>query len=42
MESVTALPGGGAFWNPHMVDVLLGPARRAISGQGTNVKELEE
>ena len=41
-ELVTASPGRGAFWNPHMVAVFLGPARRAISGQGTTVKELEE
>ena len=41
-ESVTALPGRDAFWNPHMVAVLSGPARRVISGQGAIVKELEE
>ena len=41
-ELVTASPGRGAFWNPHMVAVLSGPARRAISGQGAIVKELEE
>ena len=40
-ESVTASPGKGAFQNPCMVAVLLGPAKRAISGQGTIVKELE-
>ena len=40
-EMVTASPGRSAFWNPHMVAVLLGPARRAISDQGTIVKELE-
>ena len=39
---VTASPRRGAFQNPHMVAVLSGPARRAISGQGTIVKELEE
>ena len=32
----------GSFQNPHMVAVLSGPARRAITGQGTIVKELEE
>ena len=41
-ESVTALPGRDAFWNPCMVAVFLGPTRRAISSQGTTVKELEE
>ena len=41
-ESVTASPGRGAFQNPDMAAVLLGPARRAISSQGTIVKELEE
>ena len=41
-ESVTASPGRGAFWNPCMVAVFLGPARRVISSQGTIVKELEE
>ena len=41
-ETVTALPGRGAFWNPHMVAVLSGPARRVISDQGAIVKELEE
>ena len=41
-ELVTALPGRGDFWNPCMAAVLSGPARRAISGQGTIVKELEE
>ena len=41
-ESVTVLPERGAFQNPHMATVFLGPARRAISGQGTTVKELEE
>ena len=41
-ELVTASPGRGAFWNPRMVAVFLGPARRAISSQGTTVKELEE
>ena len=41
-ESVTAMPGSGAFKNPHMAAVLSGPARRAISGQGAIVKELEE
>ena len=40
--SVTTLPGRGNFQNPHMAAVLPGPARRAISGQGTIVKELEE
>ena len=38
----TALPGRDAFWNPHMVVVLSGPTRRAISSQGATVKELEE
>ena len=41
-ESATAPPGRDAFQNPHMAAVLLGPTRRAISGQGTTVKELEE
>ena len=41
-ESVATLPGRGAFQNPHMAAVLPGPARRAVSGQGTIVKELEE
>ena len=41
-EMVTALPRRGAFQNPHMVDVLSGPARGVISGQGAIVKELEE
>ena len=41
-EKVTVLPGRDAFWNPGMVAVLLGPARRVISSQGTIVKELEE
>ena len=41
-ESVTALPERGAFWNPCMAAVFLGPARRAISSQGTTVNELEE
>ena len=41
-ETVTALPGRGAFQNPHMAAVLSGPARRAISDQGAIVKELEE
>ena len=41
-EMVTALPGRGAFQNPHMVAVFLGPARRVISSQGATVKELEE
>ena len=41
-ESVTALPGRDAFWNPHMVAVFLGLTRRAISGRGATVKELEE
>ena len=40
--SVTTLPRSGAFLNPHMADVLSGPARRAISGQGAIVEELEE
>ena len=31
-EMVTAPPRRDAFWNPHMVAVLSGPARRAISG----------
>ena len=39
---VTASPGKGAFHNPHMVAVFLGPARRVISSQGTTVKDLEE
>ena len=37
-DTVTTLPGGSAFWNPHMAAVLLG---RAINHQGTNVKELD-
>ena len=41
-ESVTALPGRGAFQNPHMATVFSEPARRVISGQGTMVEELEE
>ena len=41
-ELVTALPRRGALRNPHMAAVLSGPARRAISGQGAIVKELEE
>ena len=41
-ELVTALPGSGAFQNPCMTAVLSEPARRAISGQGATVKELEE
>ena len=41
-ETVTALPGRGAFLNPHMATVLSGPARRVISDQGAIVKELEE
>ena len=41
-ESVTALPGRDAFWNPCMAAVFLGPTRRAISSQGATVKELEE
>ena len=41
-ELLTALTGRGAFQNPHMVAVFLGPARRVISSQGTTVKELEE
>ena len=41
-ESVTALPGRGAFQNPRMAAVFLGPTRRAISSQATTVKELEE
>ena len=41
-ESVTASPGRGAFQNPHMVAVLLGLARRVVSGQGAIVKELED
>ena len=41
-ELVTASPARGAFKNPYMVAVLSGPARRAISGQGAIVKELEE
>ena len=41
-ESATAPPGRDAFQNLHMVAVLLGPTRRAISGQGATVKELEE
>ena len=41
-ESVSALPVRGAFWNPCMAAFLLGPARRAISDQGTMVKEQEE
>ena len=41
-ELVTALPGRGAFQNPHMLAVLSGLARRVISGQSAIVKELEE
>ena len=41
-ESVATLPRRGAFRNPQMAAVLPGPARRAISSQGTIVKELEE
>ena len=41
-ETATASPRRGAFWNPHMADVLSGPARRMISGQGAIVKELQE
>ena len=40
-ETVITLPGRTAFQNPHMEAVLSGPARRAISDQGTIVKELE-
>ena len=40
-ETVTASPRRSAFWNPHMVAVLSGPARRVISDQGAIVKELE-
>ena len=36
-DTVTALPSGSAFQNPHMVAVLSG---RAISNQGATVKEL--
>ena len=41
-EMVTAPPRRSAFWNPCIAAVLSGPARRAISGQGTIVRELEE
>ena len=41
-ELVTASPGRDAFQNPHMVAVFSGPTRRAISGQGTTVEELED
>ena len=41
-EKVAASPRRSAFWYPHMVAVLSGPARRAISDQGAIVKELEE
>ena len=41
-ELVTASPGRGAFWNPHMAVILSGSARRGVSGQGTIVKELED
>ena len=40
-EIVTASPGRSVFQNPHMVAVLSGPARRAISDKGAIVKELE-
>ena len=41
-DMVTALAGGGAFWNPHTAAVLSGPvrARGAISNQGATMKEL--
>ena len=39
-EMVKASPRS-AFWNPNMVAVLSGPARRVISDQGAIVKELE-
>ena len=41
-ESVTALPGRGAFQNPCMPAVLFGPARRTMRSQGAIVKKLEE
>ena len=41
-ESVTASPGRGALENPCIAAGLPGPGRRAISSQGTIVKELEE
>ena len=41
-EPVTASPGRDAFQNPHMAAVFLGPTGRAISSQGTTVKELED
>ena len=37
-DTVTALPGGNAFWNPHMAAVLSGGA---ISNQGATVEELD-
>ena len=42
-DMVTTLPGRNAFQNPCMAAALSRPvpARRAISNQGTTVKELE-
>ena len=42
-DTVMASAGGGAFWNPYMAAVLPRPIqeRRAISNQGTTMKELE-
>ena len=37
-DTVTTLPSGNVFQNPHMVAILSG---RAISNQGTTVKELD-
>ena len=37
-DTVTTLPGGSAFQNPHMAAVLSG---RVISNQGTSVEELD-
>ena len=41
-ESSTAPPGRDTFQNPCMVAVLSGSTRRAVSYQGTIVKDLEE
>ena len=37
-DTVTALPSGSTFQNPHIAPVLSG---RAISNQGATVKELD-
>ena len=41
-ESVTVSPGRDAFRNPCMEAVFSEPTRRAISGQGATMEELED